>query len=181
MIKKESELSVRKQCDLLRMNRSTVYHEPAVPTEEARQQREELMARLDWWHTKFCGLGTRKLVVLLRQEGYMVGRKRVRRLMREMGLYTVYPKENLSKRNFKEAIVPYLLRNRQIQFSNEVWSVDITYIKLYQRHMYLTAIIDWHSRKIMGWELSDTLSTAPVLAAIRKAVEKYGTPAIINP
>lgn len=138
------------------------------------------MARLDWWHTKLCGLGSRKLVVLLQQEGYKVGRKLVRRLMQEMGLYTVYPKENLSKRNYKEAIVPYLLRNRQIQFSNEVWSVDITYIKLYHRHMYLMAIIDWHSRKIMGWELSDTLSTEPVLAAIRKAVEKYGTPAIIN-
>ena len=110
------------------------------------------MARLDWWHTKLCGIGSRKLVVLLRQEGYKVGRKLVRRLMQEMGLYTVYPKENLSKRNFKEAIVPYLLRNRQIQFSNEVWSVDITYVKLQKRHMYLTAIIDWHSRKIMGWE-----------------------------
>ena len=84
------------------------------------------MARLDWWHTKLCGIGSRKLVVLLRQEGYKVGRKLVRRLMQEMGLYTVYPKENLSKRNFKEATVPYLLRNRQIQFSNEVWSVDIT-------------------------------------------------------
>ena len=138
------------------------------------------MARLDWWHTKLCGIGSRKLVVLLRQEGYKVGRKLVRRLMQEMGLYTVYPKENLSKRNFKEATVPYLLRNRQIQFSNEVWSVDITYVKLQKRHMYLTAIIDWHSRKIMGWELSDTLSTAPVLTAIRRAVKKYGTPAIIN-
>ena len=138
------------------------------------------MARLDWWHTKLCGIGSRKLVVLLRQEGYKVGRKLVRRLMQEMGLYTVYPKENLSKRNFKEAIVPYLLRNRQIQFSNEVWSVDITYVKLQKRHMYLTAIIDWHSRKIMGWELSDTLSTAPVLTTVRRTVEKYGTPAIIN-
>lgn len=104
----------------------------------------------------------------------------MRRLMQKMGLYTVYPKENLSKRNFKEAIVPYLLRNRQIQFSNGVWSVDITYVKLHKRHMYLTAIIDWYSRKIMGWEISDTLSTAPVLTAIRRAVKKYGTPAIIN-
>jgi hypothetical protein len=120
LIKKESDLSVRKQCELLRLNRSSVYHKPATATEEAQQQKEELMARLDWWHTKLCGIGSRKLVVLLRQEGYKVGRKLVRRLMQEMGLYTIYPKENLSKRNFKEAIVPYLLRNRQIQFSNEV-------------------------------------------------------------
>ncbi len=111
------------------------------------------MVRLDWWHTKLCRIGSRKLVVLLRKEGYEVERKLVRRLMQEMGLYTVYPKENLSKRNFKEAIVPYLLRNRQIQFPNEVWSVDITYIKLHKHHMYLTAIIDWYSRKIMGWGL----------------------------
>ncbi len=171
---------MRKQCDLLKLNRSRAYYEAKAPTEEARQRKEELMARLDWWHTKLCGIGSRKLVVLLRKEGNEVGRKLVRRLMQEMGLYTVYPKENLSKRNFKEVIVPYLLRNRQIQFPNEVWSVDITYIKLHKHHMYLTVIIDWYSRKIMGWELSDTLSTALVLTAVRTATEKYGTPAIIN-
>lgn len=138
------------------------------------------MSRLDYWHTKLCGIGSRKLVVLLRQEGFAVGRKLVRRLMQEMGLRAIYPKENLSKRNFKEAIVPYLLRNRQIQFSNEVWSIDITYIKLHDSHMYLTAIIDWYSRKIMGWKLSDTLDTAPVLATVQEAVEKHGAPAILN-
>lgn len=100
--------------------------------------------------------------------------------MQEMGLYTVYPKENLSKRNFKETIVPYLLRNRVIQFPNEVWSIDITFIKLYDTHMYLIAIIDWYSRKIMGWRLSDTLETAEVLAAVKEAVNKHGAPAIIN-
>ena len=113
------------------------------------------MGRLDYHHTHHPTFGSRKLVV--------------RRLMQEMGLYTIYPKENLSKRNFKEAIVPYLLRNRQIQFPNEVWSIDITYIKLYDTHMYLTASIDWYSRKLMGWKLSDTLGTESVLAAVQEA------------
>ena len=138
------------------------------------------MGKLDYLHTQYPTFGSRKLVVMMRVEGYEIGRKLVRRLMQEMGLYTVYPKENLSKRNFKETIVPYLLRNRVIQFPNEVWSIDITFIKLYDTHMYLTAIIDWDSRKIMGWRLSDTLETAEVLAAVKEAVNKHGAPAIIN-
>lgn len=138
------------------------------------------MGRLDYLHTLYPTFGSRKLVVMMRREGYEIGRKLVVRLMRKMGLYTIYPKENLSKRNFKEAIVPYLLRNRVIQFPNEVWSIDITYIKLYDTHMYLTAIIDWYSRKIMGWKLSDSLATDAVLAAVQEAVEKHGAPAIIN-
>ena len=138
------------------------------------------MGKLDYLHTQHPTFGSRKLVVMMRGEGYEIGRKLVRRLMQEMGLYIVYPKENLSKRNFKETIVPYLLRNRVIQFPNEVWSIDITFIKLYDTHMYLTAIIDWYSRKIMGWRLSDTLETAEVLAAVKEAVNKHGAPAIIN-
>ena len=180
LIKQKTELSVRKQCELLRMNRSSVYYHAHAPTEEDRLQKEQLMSRLDYWHTKLCGIGSRKLVVLLRQEGYAVGRKLVRRLMQEMGLRAIYPKENLSKRNFREALVPYLLRNRQIKFPNEVWSIDITYIKLHDSHMYLTAIIDWYSRKIMGWKLSDTLDTAPILTVVLETVEKHGAPAILN-
>ena len=97
-----------------------------------------------------------------------------------MGIHAVYPEPNLSKRNFKEAIVPYLLRNKMVFFPNQVWSIDITYIKMYHGHMYLTAIIDWFSRKIVGWTLSDTLDTRPVLEAVQKAVETCGVPAILN-
>ncbi|MDD6558068.1 MAG: IS3 family transposase, partial [Faecalibacterium prausnitzii] len=86
---------------------------------------------------------SRKLTVKLQEEGYRVGRKLVRRLMREMGIWVVYPKPTLSKRNFQEAIVPYLLRNKVVSFPNQVWSIDITYIKLNRSHMYFTAIIDW--------------------------------------
>lgn len=92
----------------------------------------------------------------------------------------VYPKPNLSKRNFQEAIVPYLLRNKVVSFPNQVWSIGITYIKLNRSHMYLTAIIDWCSRKIVGWNLSDTLGLQPVLEAVRSAVDRFGTPSILN-
>ena len=138
------------------------------------------MARLDYWHTTLPALGSRKLAAKLQSEGYDVGRKLVRRLMLEMGMWAIYPKPNLSKRNFRESIVPYLLRNKAVSFPNQVWSIDITYIKLDRSHMYLTAIIDWHSRKIVGWNLSDTLGIQPVLDAVRNAVDKFGTPAILN-
>ena len=142
--------------------------------------KEKIMSRIDYWHTTLPCMGTRKLAVKLRSEGYAVGRKLVRSYMQEMGIHAVYPKPNLSKRNFKEAIVPYLLRNKVVSFPNQVWSIDITYIRMPHSHMYLTAIIDWFSRKVMGWELSDTLETAPVLDAVRNAVERFGTPAVLN-
>lgn len=171
---------MRRQCELLGITRSTVYYEAKQPDEETVRLKEEIMSRIDYWHTALPCMGTRKLAVKLRTEGYAVGRKLVRTYMREMGIHAVYPKPNLSKRNFKETIVPYLLRNKAISFPNQVWSIDITYIKMQHGHMYLTAIIDWFSRKIMGWELSDTLETAPVLDAVRTAVECFGTPAILN-
>ena len=171
---------MRRQCELLGITRSTVYYKPKQPDEGELQLKEEIMSRIDYWHTVLPCMGTRKLAVKLCSEGYAVGRKLVRTYMREMGIHAVYPKPNLSKRNFKEAIVPYLLRNKVISFPNQAWSIDITYIKMQHGHMYLTAIIDWFSRKIMGWELSDTLETAPVLDAVRTAVERFGTPAILN-
>lgn len=171
---------MRRQCELLGITRSSVYYEPKQPDAEAQERKEQIMSRIDYWHTTLPCMGTRKLAVKLRSEGYTVGRKLVRAYMQEMGIHAVYPKPNLSKRNFKEAIVPYLLRNKVVSFPNQVWSIDITYIKMVRGHMYLTAVIDWFSRKIMGWELSDTLGTAPVLDAVRKAVERFGTPAILN-
>ena len=179
-MKKNAELSVRRQCELLGITRSTVYYEVKQPDEAAVLLKEEIMSRIDYWHTTMPYIGTRKIAVQLRSEGYKVGRKLVRSYMQEMGIHTVYPKVNTSKRNFKESVVPYLLRNKLICAPNQVWSVDITYIKLHRGHMYLTAIIDWYSRKIMGWKLSDTLDTRPVLAAVKVAVDKHGTPAIIN-
>ena len=173
-------MSVRRQCELLGLTRSAVYYEPKQPDQESIERKEQIMARIDYWHTIMPFLGTRKLAVKLQEEGYPVGRKLVRSYMQEMGIHAVYPKANLSKRNFKEAIVPYLLRNKVVSFPNQVWSIDITYIKMYHGHMYLTAIIDWFSRKLVGWTLSDTLDTQPVMVAVRSAVERCGIPAILN-
>jgi putative transposase len=99
--------------------------------------------------------------------------------MDEMGVYAIYPKPNLSRPG-KGYKLPYLLKNMNIFLPNQVWAIDITYIPMKHGHMYLTAIIDWYSRYIVGWELSDTLDTAPVIEAVKTAIEKYGTPAIIN-
>ena len=173
-------MSVRRQCELLGVSRSTVYYAPKGLTEEERILKEAIMARIDYWHTELPSMGSRKLVVKLRDDGYQVGRKLVRSYMREMGIYAVYPKPNLSRNDGKEGIVPYLLRYKTALFPNQYWSIDITYIKMYRHHMYLIAIIDWYSRKIVGWELADTLEVYHVLKAVRDAVEKYGIPAIIN-
>ena len=138
------------------------------------------MALIDYWHTENPAWGARKIRVLLRNDGYYVSRKTVQKYMRQMAIYPIYPGPNLSKRNYKEGILPYLLRGYVAQFPNQVWSIDITYIRMKRHHMYLTAIIDWYSRKIVGWRLSDTLETAPVLKTVREAVERNGVPAIIN-
>lgn len=180
MIRKENDLSVRRQCELLGVTRSKVYYTPKEPDAEAIERKERIMALIDYWHTENPAWGTRKIRVLLCGEGYIVTRKTVQKYMREMAIYPIYPKENTSKRNYKEGILPYLLRNYDVQFPNQVWSIDITYIKMKRSHMYLTAIIDWYSRKIVGWKLSDTLETSSVLTTVREAVEHNGVPAIIN-
>ena len=100
--------------------------------------------------------------------------------MAKMDLQVIYPKANLSKRHFNEALAPYLLRNYKVYLPNQVWSIDITYIRLNHGHIYLTALIDWYSRKIIGWNLSDTLEKESVIHAVEGAVAKYGSPAIIN-
>ena len=180
MIQRDSELSIRRQCELLGLNRSSLYYLP-VPADTARlAAEEELMRRIDYWHLKFPYFGSRKIAVKLREEGYEVGRKTTRRLMQSMAIYAIYPKINLSKRNYKESVVPYLLRNYAVNFPNQVWSIDITYIPMSKGHMYLTAIIDWYSRKIVGHYLSDTLDTDSVIHAVKDAVAARGIPAILN-
>jgi putative transposase len=160
------------------VNRTSVYYTPAEPN---RDFENLVKNKLDYWHTKMPYMGVRKLRDRLQNVDHIpVGRRLIKRYMDEMGIYAMCPKPNLSKRNKQHKIYPYLLRNLEINRTNQVWAVDITYIRMGRSHMYLTAIIDWYSRYIVGWELSDTLDTAPVLAAVKKAIIQYGKPEIIN-
>lgn len=142
------------------------------------------MQRLDYWNTYEPAWGVKTLVPLLKNEGMKVSHELLRQLRSEMGIETIYPKANTSKSSKNSRKLPYLLRhlraNDMIWLPNYVWAIDITYIKMGFSHMYLVAIIDWFSRFIVGWELSDTLETAPVLAALKSANEQYGLPAILN-
>jgi putative transposase len=166
---------------LLEVGRWTAYKKPHEPNVEAVEREETLKRRIDYWHTKQPCSGVRKLRKLLREhDGLVAGRKLIKRLMEEMGIHTIYPKPNLSKPSKEHKKFPYLLKNKHICFPNQVWALDITYIPMKHGHMYLTAIIDWYSRFIVGWELSDTLDTAPVIKALMSAMDKYGIPCIIN-
>jgi putative transposase len=184
---KAAKLTVSRQCELLGVSRTGIYRKPAGKDTE----REELIkARIDYWHTKMPYLGVRKLRNKLREddkerkgdgeEPMKAGRKLIAKYMKEMGIYAVYPKPNLSLRNKEHKVFPYLLRDFAHRFPNQVWALDITYIKMSHGHMYLTAIIDWYSRYIVGWALSDTLDTAPVLDAVKDAIFRHGVPALIN-
>ncbi len=126
---------MRRQCELLGITRATVYYEARQPSEAAVLLKEKIMSRIYYWHTMMPYLGTRKIAVQLMDEGYNAGRKLVRSYMQDMGIHAVYPKVNTSKRDFKEAIVPYLLRNKVVCAPNQVWSIDITYIKLHRGPM----------------------------------------------
>ena len=155
--------------------------QPVEPAEKALEREEYIKSRIDYWHTKFCYIGHRKIKEkLVQEDGIAIGRKLVRRYMTEMNICPVYPKPNLSKPGKNSLKFPYLLKNLKIDRPNQAWSIDITYIKMGRSHMYLTAIIDWYSSFIVGYELSDTLDTAPVLAAVTNAMEQYGNPEIIN-
>jgi putative transposase len=117
---------------------------------------------------------------LQKQDNLQAGRKLISRLMREMGICAVYPKPNLSKPGKEHKKFPYLLKNKAIDLPNQVWAVDITYIPMGRSHMYLTAVIDWRSRFIVGWELSDSLDTLAVINALKQAFSRYGVPYIVN-
>jgi len=180
LISKDPDLTIEKQCELLSISVSTYYYKPVKKTQEQEEREDKLRAAIDRIHIDMPYLGSRRLVVKLAEEGLETNRKEVRHFMEQMGIYALYPKPNLSRRNKQHKVYPYLLRRKQIFLPNQVWAIDISYIKMKKGHMYLTAIIDWYSRFIVGWALSDTLDTAPVLDALRKAIDRYGIPAIVN-
>ena len=168
-------LSVRQQCELLKMNRSTLYYEP-VPWSEDDVR---LMNTIDELFTKKPTLGVRQMMWRLRDRGFAVGKKHVGTLMRHMGLEAIVPTENTSKRNAQHPVYPYLLRDVSIDRVNQVWSMDITYIRLGRGFAYLTAIIDWHSRYVIAWRLSNTLTADFCVECLKDALG-YGNPGIFN-
>ena len=161
--------------DLLGLNRASYYYEPATET----PLNLTLMALIDKEYTEHPFYGRRRLTLYLRQQGYMVNPKRTRRLMEQMGLEAIYPKPRTTLVNSAHRIYPYLLRGLAITRPNQVWSMDITYIPMLDGFMYLTAVIDWYSRYVLAWRLSNTLDTAFCIEALEDAL-LYGRPAIFN-
>ena len=173
--KKNPETSVRRQCALLSMNRSSVYYDPRPESD----LNDRLMRRLDALYTAHPFLGYRKLTKLLQREGHAVNRKRVLRLMRLLGLQAIYPKPDTSAPHPKHPIYPYLLRNLAITEPCQVWATDITYIRLRKGYCYLIAVIDWYSRYVVSWRLSATMESDFCVEALREALT-LGTPHIFN-
>ena len=139
-----------------------------------------LLRALDEQYLKTPFYGSRRMTVSLNSQGFAVNRKRVQRLMRQLGLFALYPKPNLSKAQATHYKYPYLLRNMDITHANQVWSTDITYLPVFQGHFYLVAIMDWYSRKVLSWRISNTLDVDFCLDALQVALKTYGTPEIFN-
>ena len=164
------------QAELLSVSRSRMYYAPRP----ARDEEILVKHRLDEWYTKRPCLGTRKLATLLAQDGLIVGRHTIRRYREEMGLSTLYPRPNLSRPSRQDhRVYPYLLRDLPIERPDQVWGVDITYIRLRGGFLYLVAFLDWFSRLVVAWELSETLEMAFVLSCAEAALGR-AVPEIIN-
>jgi putative transposase len=176
MIDRNHELPVVRQCEILDLPRSTAYYR-AAPESPANLL---LMRRIDELHLEFPFAGARMLRDLLRPEGIIAGRKRIGRLMARMGIEALYRKANTSRRAPGSYIYPYLLRNLAIDRPNQVWAADITYIPMRRGFVYLVAVVDWFSRKVLAWRVSNTLTTDFCVDAVREAICRYGTPEIFN-
>jgi putative transposase len=167
---------VRRQCELLRLSRSGLYYETVATSAEELA----LMRRMDEIHLQRPFYGSRKLALALRDEGRAVNRKRVQRLMRLMGLESLAPKPNTSEPHPEHPVYPYLLRNVSICRPDHVWAADITYIPMKTGFLYLVAIMDWYSRRVLSWRLSNTLDSSFCVEALEEALSRFGKPAIFN-
>jgi putative transposase len=169
------ELPISTQAELLGLNRTGLYYRPVPPSPEE----VALKHRIDEIYTVYPFYGSRRITAQLRREGRQVSRKAVQRHMREMGLSAVYPGPNLSRREGKHGIHPYLLRGISTTRPNQVWGIDITYIRLLRGWMYLVAIMDWYSRYVVAWEMDQCLEVAFVIAALGRAFTQ-SRPEILN-
>ena len=177
MIEREHDLlSVSRQCQLVGLSRSTWYYRAVGESAETLA----LMQRIDGLYLEYPFYGSRQMMRHLAREGKRVGRHRVRRLMRLLGLEAIYRKPRTSVANPDHRVYPYLLRGLTIERPNQVWSADITYIPVKGGFLYLVAIMDWASRRVLAWRLSNTMDTSFCLAALAEALEGYGIPEIFN-
>lgn len=169
-------LSLRRQCELLQVPRSRFYYAPR----EEKPENLQMMRQMDPHLLEHPSEGVASMVAWLRQRGYAVGPKRVRRLLRCMGHHAVYPKRNLSKLGKAIYKRPYLLRDLPITRANQVWCTDITYVPMAKGFMYLTAVMDVYSRKILAHSVSNTMDAAWCLSVLKQAIDHYGAPEIVN-
>jgi len=171
-----TELSIRRQCELLGLTRSMLYYLPVG----VRAEDQALMKAIDRLFTKWPFYGSRKILLELRGEGHEVNRKRVQRLMQVMGLQALVPGPHTSKPHPDHPIYPYLIGGIDVVRPNQVWATDITYIPLEQGWCYLIAVIDWHSRAILSWRLSNTMTVEFCVEALEEALRHHGPPSMFN-
>lgn len=170
------KMSVRRQCEVVSVHRSGLYYSPRGE----KKENLEIMRLMDEHYLKHPSEGVLRMQDFLFAMGFVVNHKRVRRLLRLMGLMAIYPKRNLSKLGIKKYIRPYLLKDLDIDHPNHVWAIDITYIPMKKGFLYLTAIIDIYSRYVVGWGISNTLEAGSTLSVLKQAIKDYGKPEIIN-
>lgn len=177
MVSKEEVLSITRQCQLLDLSRSTYYYAPEPVSEEELA----LMKLIDQCYLELPFYGTRRVKDwLYDNHGLVVNRKRIQRLRRLLAIETLYPKRNLSLANHQHKIYPYLLRGLSIDRPNQVWSTDITYIPMAKGFIYLVAVMDWYSRRVLSWRVSTTMDTDFCVDALEEAIERHGCPEIFN-
>lgn len=176
MIEKDSELSIRRQCELLGLHRSGLYYTPSPESEENL----EIIRKLDEQYLNTPFYGYRKVQAWLLMEGYVVGKKRLKRLMKLVRWETIYRGRNTSKPNEMHEKYPYLLKDLKIRHRNQVWCIDITYIPMRRGFMYLVAIIDLKTRYVLTWSLSNTMTSEWCRQAVEEAIAMHGQPEIIN-
>jgi len=176
LITADAPISISEQCRILGVSRSTYYYEPKGESKENL----EIMKRIDELFLDNPTWGSRQMRNRLRLEGWKVNRKRIQRLMRLMGIEVLYPKRNLSRPHPDHKVYPYLLRGLEINRPDMVWCSDITYIRLKHGFAYLVAILDWYSRKVLSWELSNTLDAHFCVSTLNDAINRYGKPEMFN-
>ena len=176
MIDRTHSLPVICQCQLLSLNRSSVYYQPSGVSDEDLR----LMRLIDEVHLKRPFYGSRRIRDNLQDLGHLVNRKKVQRLMRQMGITALYPKKGTSRPGKGHRIYPYLLKGLTIERPNQVWAADITYIPMARGFVYLVVVMDWYSRKVLSWKLSNTMDSDFCVDALEEAVRQHGKPEIFN-